>query len=130
MTTKSRITKSQLKVIALSVFIVCGGWILIVLSAIWQVWRERNGPKRTVPPRYHARLFAEPTGVVTVHDLAEWRAWGHVARVDHRIQARVDVKAEGPHTAMRTAFERGADACDRSIPDTNSSASPETSAQR
>ena len=122
--------KSQLKVIAFSVFVVGGGWILIVLGAIRQVWRERNRPKRSVPPRYHARLFAEPTGAVTVHDLAEWRAWGQVARVDRRIQARVDVTAEGPHTAMLTAFQHGADACDRSIRDTDCSASPRTSAQR
>ena len=121
-------TKSRLEVIASSVFIVCGGWILIVLSAIRQMWRERNAPKRPARPRYHARLFAEPTGAVTVHDLAEWRAWGHVARVDHRIQARVDIRAEGPHTAMLTAFGRGADACDRSIAGTRA-ASPETSAQ-
>ena len=66
-------------------------------------------------PRYHARLVAEPTGHRSIHDLAEWRAWGHIARVDHRVQARVDVRAEGPHTAIATAFDRGAEACDRSI---------------
>ncbi len=116
----SRMTKSRLEAIAFSVFIVCGGWILIVLDGIRQVWRKRNEPKRSIPPRQHARLFAEPTGVVTIHDLPEWRAWGHVARVDHRIRARVDVKAEGPHTAMLTAFQRGVDACDGSVAATSS----------
>ena len=28
-------TKNRLEVVAFSAFIVCGGWILIVLSAIW-----------------------------------------------------------------------------------------------
>ena len=123
-------TKSQLKVIAFSAFIVCGGWILIVLSAIWQAWCERNKPKPAMRPRYHARLVAEPTGRRSVHDLAEWRAWGYIARVDHRVQARVDVRADGPLTAIATAFDRGAEACDRSIGRTGNRESSSTSSSR
>lgn len=120
--------KERLKVVALAVFVLFGGWITFVLAGIRQAWRDRNAAKPPVRPRYHARLFAEPTGETTVHGLAEWRAWGHVARADHRIQVPVDVKAEGPCTAMNIAFQRGTDAVDRHIT-AESAASAATIAQ-